>query len=210
VRDDDTPNDQDEPISGGHLRSAALPKSLRGYDEASTRALLNSAADRVDALEAQNLELRAQIDELRIEIAAHEEQAPETMSRTIFVAARLAKRLLSDAKADADAIRSDTESRKALEAEQAKAVADELEEKRRALLDKIRADSLALSQELDRELSERLGQFVHLLTSAKSVGDRLASIGSGAVPIDSPPPEKDERALLKDIQPGSHGPLSPT
>ena len=204
-------NDLTPSVSGSDIRTAELPKGFRGYAVASTRALLNRAADRVDDLDAKNGELRARIAELEAEMARQQDLAQDTLSRTILAADRLAEQLVSDAQAEADAIRSEAESRQALESQMETAFSEELRERRSRMLDEIRTEGLVLSEQLERDIHQGLRTTLQILERAKSVSDRLASIGLGeAGSIDPPPDDESAFGLLNDIQPRPPGRNSPT
>jgi cell division septum initiation protein DivIVA len=196
--------------SAAAIRSATLPKSLRGYDQASTRALLNRAAERVDALEAENLELRRQVTGLKTELTQQEDLARETLSTTILAATRVSEWLLTDAKAEAATIRGDARRDQALRAQQAKAAAEQLEDRRSAMLAEIRTNGHAMSRQLYDEMGEQLLELVHLLENAKDLRNRLTSIAAGTAEPLARPSESDGAALLADIQPQSRGPVSPS
>jgi cell division septum initiation protein DivIVA len=94
------------------IRNASLPKSLRGFDEAATRKLLDDVGGVVESLAAEREQLRRQVETLQTEVlqaqigpvSGGDAESPEVLGNAILAAKRAGEQLVAAAQEEANQI----------------------------------------------------------------------------------------------------------
>lgn len=135
-------------ITPGEIREAALPRGLRGFDEAATRRLLGQVADTVQTLLSERD---------RLERAAHDAQArpvadqedPTAIGNALLAAQRAGEELLHQAREAAERITAEARQEGEQLLEQARQSAAELERRLEERRGELEREHERLRQELD-------------------------------------------------------------
>ena len=133
------------------IRSASLPKSLRGFDEHATRTFLGEVAAVVESLTAERENLRRQLETLQAAQIVREEtsvvseadESPEALGSAILAAKHAGEELINAAQEEANQIRAAAAAEADRLAEQARASTQDIEREladERARLERDRAD----------------------------------------------------------------------
>ena len=132
------------------IRAVSLPRSLRGFDEAATRRLLNEVASVVEWLTAERESLRRQVESLQAAISAEPgptssdaDESPEALGNAILAAKHAGEELIAAAHEEADGILAAAATEADRLTEQARATRAEIEQElaeERARLERERAD----------------------------------------------------------------------
>jgi cell division septum initiation protein DivIVA len=132
------------------IRNAALPRSLRGFDEQATRRLLGEVAAAVESLTAERDNLRRHVESLQAAptvpdaaAATSEAESPEALGKAILAAKHAGEELIDTAQQEANRILADAVGEADRLAEQARVSKEDVERQlagRRAELDRERED----------------------------------------------------------------------
>jgi len=133
------------------IRSASLPKSLRGFDEHATRTFLGEVAAVVESLTAERENLRRQVETLQAaqnvleetSAASEADESPEALGSAILAAKHAGEELINAAQEEANQIRAAAAAEADRFAEQARASTQDVEREladERARLERDRAD----------------------------------------------------------------------
>ena len=133
------------------IRSASLPRSLRGFDEHATRTFLGEVAAVVESLTAERENLRRQVETLlavqnapeETSAASEVDESPEALGSAILAAKHAGEELINAAQEEANQIRAAAAAEADRLAEQARASTQDVEREladERARLERDRAD----------------------------------------------------------------------
>jgi cell division septum initiation protein DivIVA len=174
------------------IRDAALPRGLRGFDEAATRSLLEAAADTVHALIAERDRLRRQLDQMP---ASPSPDDPTAIGNALLAAQRAGEELVAQAREAAERITADGRAERERLLEHARKSAGELDrrlDERRQELDqghmRLRKETEELKAKVEEERKAAIAK-------VRAEGDQLAALAHQRVEA----LRREEEALRKVI-----------
>lgn len=136
------------------LRSAEPPRAIRGFDEGETRALLNVAAQRLEAAADEREELQKELERLRVQ-AGDETAGKEAIGKALIAATRAGEEMAAEARASAERIKSEAEAEAAAILEQARKSAEEREHESVVARARLEAEHAAARAGLEEEHAAR-------------------------------------------------------
>jgi cell division septum initiation protein DivIVA len=132
------------------LRSAEPPRAIRGFDEAETRALLNVAAQRLEAAADEYEELQKELERLRVQ-AGDDTAGKEAIGKALIAATRAGEEIAAEARASAERIKSEAEAEAAAILEQAAKAAEAREHESVVTRARLEAEHAAARAGLEEE-----------------------------------------------------------
>jgi cell division septum initiation protein DivIVA len=156
------------------IREAALPKSLRGFDETATRKFLNDVAERVQALTDQRDRLQRSLDEMHEQPPVAPED-PTAIGNVLLAAQRAGEELVAHARATADQITAaaqETTERLLDEARRSAAAVEQMLEERREAYE---LEHSRLRHEVDESRANLEAERRGVIDEARAEAERVAA-----------------------------------
>jgi cell division septum initiation protein DivIVA len=132
------------------LRSAEPPRAIRGFDEGETRALLNVAAQLLDAAADEREQMQKELERLRVE-AGDETAGKEAIGKALIAATRAGEEMAAEARASAERVKSEAEAEAAAILERATKAAEEREHDSVVTRARLEAEHAAARAEMEQE-----------------------------------------------------------